>query len=203
MKKKLLALAMVICMLAIAVIGTTYAYFTDQTDTKTNTFTVGKVDIDLTEPEFDKLTDADKKITPEKTITKDPTITLKSGSEEAYILAKVEFSAGWHDVMDAETDAALLTKMTGYDASAWTVVEDTDTADGVIVIGLTNSVTAAEADTDTVLFTAIPVPGTATSTELEALGTNPTIKITAYAVQKTETINSVATAWSDGGLTLE
>lgn len=48
MKKKIVALTLVVAMLAIAVIGGTLAYFTD-TEKATNVMTVGKVDIDLEE----------------------------------------------------------------------------------------------------------------------------------------------------------
>lgn len=48
MKKKILSLTLVVCLLAIAVVGGTLAYFTD-TDNETNTFTVGNVKIDLIE----------------------------------------------------------------------------------------------------------------------------------------------------------
>ena len=48
MKKKLLALCLVVALAATAVIGGTLAYFTD-TDTETNTFTAGGVKIDLIE----------------------------------------------------------------------------------------------------------------------------------------------------------
>jgi len=48
MKKKLLAMCLVVALAATAVIGGTLAYFTD-TDTKTNTFTAGGVKIDLIE----------------------------------------------------------------------------------------------------------------------------------------------------------
>ena len=46
MKKKTLAMLLAVCLMATAVIGGSLAYFTD-TDAKTNTFTVGKVDITL------------------------------------------------------------------------------------------------------------------------------------------------------------
>ena len=52
MKKKILALCLVVALAATAVIGGTLAYFTD-TDTETNTFTVGNVKIDLVE-EFEQ-----------------------------------------------------------------------------------------------------------------------------------------------------
>lgn len=48
MKKKITAIALVICLLLIGIIGATLSYFSDK-DTKTNTFTFGKVDIELTE----------------------------------------------------------------------------------------------------------------------------------------------------------
>ena len=50
MKKKLTAIALVVALLAVAVIGGTLAYFTD-TDSAKNTFTVGNVKIDLIEQE--------------------------------------------------------------------------------------------------------------------------------------------------------
>lgn len=48
MKKKLTAVALVVCMLAIMLVGASLAYFTDK-DEATNTFTVGNVDIELIE----------------------------------------------------------------------------------------------------------------------------------------------------------
>lgn len=48
MKKKILALSLCVVMAAIAIVGGTLAYFTD-TDKATNTFTVGNIDINLTE----------------------------------------------------------------------------------------------------------------------------------------------------------
>ena len=48
MKKKILALCLVVAMLAIAIVGGTLAYFTD-TDEATNTFTTAKVNIALIE----------------------------------------------------------------------------------------------------------------------------------------------------------
>ena len=50
MKKKLVAISLVVAMLAVAVIGGSLAYFTD-TDEETNTFTAGGVKIDLIEQE--------------------------------------------------------------------------------------------------------------------------------------------------------
>ena len=48
MKKKLTAVALIVCMLAIMLVGASLAYFTDE-DYATNVFTLGEVDIDLEE----------------------------------------------------------------------------------------------------------------------------------------------------------
>ena len=48
MKKKIVALCVIVCMLAVAIVGGTLAFFTDN-ETATNTFTVGNVDITLNE----------------------------------------------------------------------------------------------------------------------------------------------------------
>ena len=49
MKKKITALALVVAILAIAIIGGTLAYFTDESQVVSNTFTAGNVKIDLYE----------------------------------------------------------------------------------------------------------------------------------------------------------
>ena len=48
MKKKIISLCLVVCLLAVAIIGGTLAYFTD-TESKTNTFTMGNVNIEIQE----------------------------------------------------------------------------------------------------------------------------------------------------------
>lgn len=79
-KRKILMLAMSLCMVAILAVGGTLAYFTD-TDSKTNTFTIGNVDITLNE-DFDE---NNAKLMPGIDINKDVTITLEEGSEEAWV----------------------------------------------------------------------------------------------------------------------
>ena len=74
-KKKLAVLLTTVSLLGVVGIGSTLAYFTDKTDVN-NTVTMGNVNISLTEPEFDKLTNGSKKITdvlPGQVIEKDPT----------------------------------------------------------------------------------------------------------------------------------
>lgn len=80
MKKKILALALVVVLAVTAVTGATLAYFTD-TDEATNTFTSGKVDITLVE-NFDPET---AKLVPGVDINKDVQIKLAEDSEEAWV----------------------------------------------------------------------------------------------------------------------
>ncbi len=104
MKKKIFVVALVVCILAIAIASATIAYFTD-TESATNTFTSGNVAIEMTEAavkadELGHLVKDDTvdrkeateegatfdygKIFPMQTIYKDPTVQ-NTGSEKAYI----------------------------------------------------------------------------------------------------------------------
>ena len=63
MKKKLTAVALVVCMLAIMLVGASLAYFTDK-DEATNTFTAGSVKIDLIEEQRGLNNDGQKALVP-------------------------------------------------------------------------------------------------------------------------------------------
>lgn len=63
----------------------------------TNTFTVGKVEIkldetDVTNPTGSRVQANSYKLMPGTTYTKDPTVTVKAGSEESYVRMKVTFN---------------------------------------------------------------------------------------------------------------
>ena len=98
MKTKSKALLLTLCavlLVAASVLGT-MAYLTS-TDTVTNTFTVGKVEIkldetDVTNPNGPRVQANSYKLMPGNTYTKDPTVTVKAGSEESYVRMKVTFN---------------------------------------------------------------------------------------------------------------
>lgn len=81
-KRKIIALALTLSMVAILAIGGTLAYFSD-TDSATNVFTTGKVDIELQE-KFDK---DNAKLQPGKqnAVTKEVAIYNELDSEDAYV----------------------------------------------------------------------------------------------------------------------
>ncbi len=89
--KKVLALLLCAVLLVGASVAGTLAYLTDKEDV-TNTFTVGNIDIKLDEANT-ATADADDRtedgnayhLLPNQTYTKDPTVWVKEGSEEAYI----------------------------------------------------------------------------------------------------------------------
>lgn len=88
MKTKSIVLMATALMLAtVLAVGGTLAYFTD-TKSAENTFTVGNVTLDLTESSWNA-TDASHKLVPGVPIAKDPSIELKSGSENAYVVATI------------------------------------------------------------------------------------------------------------------
>lgn len=82
--------------IAVTTVGGLTAYFTD-TQEKINHFTVGKVKIELKEPEWEKKPDGDKNeipdeaehMTPLQRITKDPQVK-NTGINDAYIFMTVE-----------------------------------------------------------------------------------------------------------------
>ncbi len=103
MKTKSKALLLTLCavlLVAASVLGT-MAYLTS-TDTVTNTFTVGKVEIKLDEAKVTadgipvesaaRVTENSYKLMPGNTYTKDPTVTVKAGSEASYVRMKVTFN---------------------------------------------------------------------------------------------------------------
>ncbi len=97
-KRKILMLAMSLCMVAILAVGGTLAYFQD-TDSATNVFTVGNVDIKLKET-FDA---ANAKLIPatgsaqngtlQNGITKEVSVENLTGSEDAYVRVHIAIPA--------------------------------------------------------------------------------------------------------------
>ena len=85
MKKKIVSLALAVCLIAIAAVGT-LAYFTD-TDEAENTFTTGKVDITLNET----FSENDAKLLPGKDIAK--IVNVTNNEEDAYVRLHIAFPA--------------------------------------------------------------------------------------------------------------
>lgn len=90
MKKRIAIIATAVLIVALLVVGSTLAFFTDKGEVN-NVITMGNVKITLTEPQFEKLTNNTYTVsdaTPGKVYDKDPTIT-NVGDNDAYIRCKV------------------------------------------------------------------------------------------------------------------
>ena len=93
---KSLAVILAVVMLIGGVVGGTVAWLTDNTEAIVNTFTVGNIDIDLTEKDTDPNTAGNQynyKMIPGHTMAKDPKVTVKGGSEDAWVFIKVQESS--------------------------------------------------------------------------------------------------------------
>ena len=183
MKKKLTTVLAIVLVVALSVAGT-YAYLTDKTATIKNTFTVGNVNIDLTETwntdtNNDGKADAWKmQLIPGTSAVKDPTVTVKANSEKCYLFVKLEKSSNFDSFMTYEM------------ADGWTALTGND---GVFY----REVAAATTDTDFAVLknNQVKVLDTVTKEMLTGQGfTAPTLTFTAYAVQK-DNIADAATAW--------
>ena len=109
-KKKFLVATVAACLAAVALIGGTFAYFQDSTNEVVNTFTVGNVKIDLTEPKWKPENSED--LVPGAAVEKDPMIT-NTGRSDGYIVMKV---SGMKEMTDAGFSAK-------YDGENWDRVD--------------------------------------------------------------------------------
>ncbi len=87
MKKKTLILMLSVVAVAAAAIGGTLAYFSFQANPANNTFTVGNVKIELTEPDWNA--DNASNVYPGETLAKNPIVT-NIGSNPCMVRIKVE-----------------------------------------------------------------------------------------------------------------
>ncbi len=84
-KKKLWISILSLCLIAAVLIGGTLAFLTDSEE-KTNTFTIGDLDIILEEPNWDDEVDGKEEV-PGDTMIKDPTVTAIEG--DGYMRVKM------------------------------------------------------------------------------------------------------------------
>lgn len=119
----------VVALISAAAVGGILAYFTD-TDEKVNEFVVGKVEIDLREPQWDKKPDGNQNNIPDEAehmrplqmITKDPQVT-NTGNNDAFIFLTVQIPC--REIVTVNEDGTrnplALTELYFYQADpAWT-----------------------------------------------------------------------------------
>ena len=181
MKTKSKALLLALCavlLVAASVLGT-LAYLTSQ-DQVTNTFTVGKVKINLDEApvneygeevEGNRVKENTYKLIPGHTYTKDPTITVDDESEDCWLFAKIENGLGNFGTINVDTNK-------------WTLVTGTTNVYAYYVA------VSAE-DEPVVVFSEFTFASNADPSQYN----DKQIVVTAYAVQK-DTFATAEAAWA-------
>ena len=180
MKARSKALLLALCavlLVAVSVLGT-MAYLTSETQVITNTFTVGDINIALTET---KPESKQAKIIPGVDIEKDPKVTVKKDSEACWLFFEVK-----------EEGTFVANKVTYSIADGWTALTDNP---GVYY----REVGAVTFDTsfDILKNNKVTVSDTLTKADVNNITAEnqPKLTFTAYAVQR-EGIDTATDAWA-------
>ena len=182
MKKKIFAVALVTIIAVMAIAGSSLAWLQDKTVTVKNTFTEGKVDIELTET---GATNNEKsyKMVPGDKLAKDPTVTVKAGSEKCYLFVKVDKVNEVDTFLTYAIDSAWTALGTAYPGVYYMIVDAVD-ADKEFPVLKDNKVTVK---TEVVMA------------DMNALATSrnyPRLDFTAYAIQYANAAADPVSAWN-------
>lgn len=212
-KKALLLISCAVLLVVASVVGT-MAYLTSK-DTVTNTFTVGKVKIELDEANVDEngnMKDLTRvkansyKLVPGHEYIKDPTVTIVHGSEDSYVraivtveridkLKKVFSDSSYYD---SKTRVFLLEKLIeGWNKNLWEFNTYTEEGNNGVYEFRYRDVCKSHPTSDlklTPIFTKIKVPGEdVTSENIESLS-KVKIVVEAHAIQA-DGFGSAGKAW--------
>lgn len=215
--RKILLMAACAILLVCISVGATVAYLTS-TDSVTNTFTVGKVEITLDEAKVgtdgkaltgeqaERVKNNSYHLYPGHEYDKDPTVTVKKGSDLSYI--KMTVTINNTDALDAlfaelakmETPYTV-DKIVNYNTTDWELKSNTVSTDAngnkLRTYEFWYKTTVAAPDGDVklpALFTKISIPGFITGEQLaDVADTEITVK--AYAIQADGFADAV-TAWA-------
>lgn len=167
--------------------GATFAWLTATSDTVTNTFTYGDINIELKETTGDSY-----KIIPGVDIAKNPKVTVKAGSEACWLFVKVE-EENWPTPTYGEGENAV--RKVKYDiADGWTKGDGTNIPANVYY----REVAAKDAAQEFPVLkdNKITVSDTLTKIDIKDISTTtPKLSITAYAIQK-DGMDTAEKAWA-------
>ena len=183
--KKLTMVLVAIILVLCCTIGGTLAWLKDTTGTVTNTFTMGDVDIKITETGVDANGNNDSyKIVPGKTESKDPTVTVLANSEKSWVF--VEIVESNNHIKNGETYTTDTYVKWSVDATWKLLSKTSDTgADTVTyVYYLVQDATTSDVPHNVLSGNSVSYSSDLTKAQLDALGSNkPTLSFKAYAIQ--------------------
>lgn len=198
MKRKVVKAIALCSVIGALAIGGTAAYLTDYGET-TNTFTVGKVDIEVEEPNWNP--DEHDKIVSTEEMKKDPQI-VNNGKNDAYVY--LEISVPMKEVITANEDGTrnplAMTELFSYNKTAnWTLMNTKTVGNDKVYLYNFNKVLAPGQTTDALFNTikfANVIEGYVDESQLD-------VGVRAYAIQALNTgdkqtdVNSQAkAAWN-------
>lgn len=154
-----IALALTVCCL----IGTTIAWLADKATT-TSTFTVGNVNISLSESSA-----TNRRIVPGGTYTEDPKVIVRANSEDCWLFFRADKSDNFDTFLTYTVDAG------------WTKLESESNVYYRFV-----QMNGADQTFDVLQGNVVKAKGDATKTQYDTINSSnyPTLSITAYAVQR-------------------
>ena len=172
MKKKTIVWVIAIALIATACVGVTIAYLVASSPTVVNTFTVGDVNITLTETTGD-----DYPILPGATLDKDPNVTVKADSDACWLFVRITEGPTFDDYMAYAI------------ADGWTPLSSGSDV-------YYRRVAAVEVDTSYPILknNQVTVHREITEEDLAAITQNPTLTFYAYAIQSDQ-METVQEAW--------
>lgn len=208
-KKQGISLRLCVSLLAMVLllgcaVGGTIAWLTAQSDTVKNTFTVGNIEIDLYESQYDQTTNElvsgtqvktnTYKIVPGKNVPKDPEVLVKKGSEPCWVFIKVEESNFVSGLISYQIWSPLYwEKLEGEEGVYYADVSpENDEYSG----DFDNGVLKINEKIDIINGREITVSGDITKEDLAATKDKEvSLNFTAYAIQR-EGFDTAAAAWA-------
>ena len=192
MKKKMITLFLIVAMIAVAAIGGTLAYFTDS-ETTTNTFTMGSVEIELTESSWS----APANTVPGVSYAKNPVVE-NTGKNDAWIRVDVILSdaAAFKTAAAKYTNTELSSMFVGLDTTNWTALTPAAGANDTLIFSFYYKTALAKETSTSALFTAVKIPGKFTNADMTNIGTDFTITVQAHAIQTSDDYTTVEEAFA-------
>jgi hypothetical protein len=170
-KKAVLITIASICAVAICV-GTTLAYLISRAGPVENVFTIGNIEISLTET-----TGSSYKLVPGKDIDKNPKVTVHRGSEPCYLFVEVKKSNDFDEYLEMHM-ADGWTHLGGYDGIYYRTAEFAD----------------IDLEFDILKDNKVTVRDNITEDKMSQISSAPTVSFVAYAIQS-HGMDTVVDAW--------
>lgn len=153
-------------------VGTTVALLTAVSGPVENVFTIGNIDLELAET-----TGNSYKMIPGHSIKKDPTVTVKTGSEDCWLFIKIDKTEGFDNYFSYQLEDGW-THLGGFDGVYYRSVVNVKTNVSFNILK-DNSITVRD---------------DLTEEKMSAITSQPQIVFAAYAVQS-YTVETAAEAW--------